>query len=113
MFEFTGNMLRDESIDNFNEFLWRPRPPSMLNAADRKKVRKNLRTYSAQFEEADAMEADAATRQLILTRRKQLEEWRAYRAKHASAGHQKKEDKMTVIEEIKEEIIEEKEEIVE
>ncbi len=47
----------------------------MLNAADRKKVRKNLRTYSAQFEEADAMEADAATRQLILTRRKQLEEW--------------------------------------
>ena len=75
--------------------------------------RKNLRTYSAQFEEADAMEADAATRQLILTRRKQLEEWRAYRAKHASAGHQKKEDKMTVIEEIKEEIIEEKEEIVE
>lgn len=113
LFEFTGTMLRDESIDQFKEFLWRPRPASLLNAADRKKVRKNLREYSAQFDEADAMEADAATREAILLRRSQLEEWRSYRSKYANNGEEKNEVQAELIEEIKEVIIEEKEEVVE
>ncbi|CAG89127.2 DEHA2F09768p [Debaryomyces hansenii CBS767] len=113
LFEFTGNMLKDNSIDHFKEFIWRPRPASLLNAADRKKVRKNLREYSAQFDEADAMEADAASREAILLRRKLLEQWRSYRAKHAANGSKKNEVQAEIIEEIKEEIIEEKEEVVE
>mmetsp|Transcript_9059 Transcript_9059/g.8961 ORF Transcript_9059/g.8961 Transcript_9059/m.8961 type:complete len:143 (+) Transcript_9059:781-1209(+) len=113
LFEFTGNMLKDNTIDHFKEFIWRPRPPSLLNAADRKKIRKNLREYSAQFDEADAMEADAASREAILLRRKLLEEWKAYRAKHAANGLKKNEVQAEIIEEIKEEIIEEKEEVVE
>lgn len=113
LFEFTGNLLRDESIDQFKEFLWRPRPASLLNAADRKKVRKNLREYSAQFDEADAMEADAATREAILLRRKLLEEWRVYKSKHNDKSSEKNDVQAEVIEEIKEEIIEEKEEVIE
>lgn len=42
LFEFTGNMLKDNSIDHFKEFIWRPRPASLLNAADRKR---SERTY--------------------------------------------------------------------
>ncbi|EMG47628.1 PRT1 Eukaryotic translation initiation factor 3 subunit B [Candida maltosa Xu316] len=113
LYEFTGNLLRDDSIDQFKDFVWRPRPESLLTNSDKKKVRSNLREYSAQFEEADAMEADAAVREAILARRKALEEWRAYRAKHVGRKVQANEVQAEIIEEIKEEIIEEKEEIVE
>ncbi|RCK66454.1 Eukaryotic translation initiation factor 3 subunit B [Candida viswanathii] len=114
LYEFTGNLLRDDSIDQFKDFVWRPRPESLLTNSDKKKVRSNLREYSAQFEEADAMEADAAVREAILARRKALEEWRAYRAKHvAKQGVKSNDVQAEIIEEIKEEIIEEKEEVVE
>lgn len=113
IYEFTGAVVRDELVDQFKEFIWRPRPASLLNAADRKKVRKNLREYSAQFEENDAMEADAATREAILLRRLQLEEWRAYRQPYVKSADQlQHEDQAELIEEIKEEIIEEKEEVI-
>ncbi|KAI5959839.1 PRT1 [Candida pseudojiufengensis] len=113
LYEFTGNLLRDESIDQFNDFIWRPRPESLLTNNDKKKVRSNLREYSAQFEEIDAMEADAAVKEAILARRKALEDWRAYRAKHVGKKTKTNDVQAEIIEEIKEEIIEEKEEIVE
>lgn len=112
LYEFTGNMLRDESVDHFRELIWRPRPASLLGPEDIKKVKKNLREYSAQFDEADAMEADAATREAILNRRRLLEEWRAYRAQYASQAKDESDVEAQIIEEIKEEIIEEKEELV-
>ena len=113
LYEFTGNLLRDDSIDQFKDFVWRPRPPSLLTNSDKKKVRSNLREYSAQFEEADAMEADAAVKEIILARRKALEEWRKYRAKHISKqGNSKNEVQAEIIEEIKEEIIEEKKKLL-
>ncbi|ODV79456.1 translation initiation factor eIF3 subunit [Suhomyces tanzawaensis NRRL Y-17324] len=113
LYEFTGNLLKDESVDQFREFIWRPRPASLLSAADRKKVRSKLSEYSAQFEEIDAMEADAAVREAILARRKALEEWRTYRAQYAGKAVKTNEVQAEIIEEIKEEIFEEKEEIVE
>lgn len=113
LFEFTGTLLRDEQMDDFKELIWRPRPESLLTAADVKKVKKQLREYSAQFDEIDAMEADAATREAILLRRRLLEEWKAYRAKHAGATSEDRSVEAEIVEEIKEEIIEEKEEVVE
>ncbi|CAI5760251.1 unnamed protein product [Candida verbasci] len=114
IYEFTGNLLRDDSIDQFKEFIWRPRPESLLSNSDKKKVRSNLKEYSAQFEEIDVMEADAAVKEAILARRKQLEDWRKYRSKFHEINKAKNDEAIEeTIEEIKEEIIEEKEEIVE
>lgn len=113
LYEFTGNLLRDDSIDQFKDFIWRPRPKSLLTEDDIKKVKKSFREYSAQFDEIDAMEADAATREAILLRRKLLEEWKAYRAKHQANVTEEYDGEAEVVEEIKEEIIEEKEEVVE
>ncbi|KAG7191697.1 Translation initiation factor 3 subunit b [Scheffersomyces spartinae] len=113
LFEFTGNMLREEPIDQFKEFIWRPRPASLLSSADKKTVRKNIKEYSAQFDENDAMEADAATREAILNRKRKLEEWRAYRAHFANKNTKENNVEAEVIEEIKEVIIEEKVEAVE
>ncbi|KAG7666194.1 PRT1 [[Candida] subhashii] len=113
IFEFTGNLIRDETLDQFREFIWRPRPESLLTNADKKKVRANLRQYADQFELADAMEADAAVKEAIMARRKALADWREYRAKHVGKAVQTGDVKMKIIEEIKEEIIEEKEEVIE
>ncbi|CDK26544.1 unnamed protein product [Kuraishia capsulata CBS 1993] len=119
LYDLAGHLLREDLIDNFKAFEWRPRPASLLTAADRKKVRKNLKEYSAQFDELDAMEADTALRELILLRRRLLKEWTSWRQtvveKLAELGLDQKEetDNEEIIEEIKEEILEETEEVIE
>lgn len=120
IYSFVGTLVKEEAIEQFKSFIWRPRPASLLSAADRKKVRKNLREYSAQFDENDAMEADAKTREVILSRRKMLEEWNSWRSQVEDRLHQLHLDgqretprREESIEEIKEEILEEKEEVLE
>ncbi|KAH3670883.1 hypothetical protein OGAPHI_000594 [Ogataea philodendri] len=118
IFDLVGNLCKEELIDGFREFEWRPRPASILSANDRKKVRKNLKEYAAQFEEADAMEADAELRELILKRKKLLTEWYTWRSsviaklKELNLTEQQHETREEVIEEVKEEILEETEEVV-
>lgn len=120
IFDFGGRLLRDELVDDFKVFMWRPRPESLLKGGDKKKVRKNLREYSAQFDEIDAMEQSTAARELILTRRRLLEEWTSWRSSIEShkedygiVEQTSNEEDEEVIEEIMEEIVDEKEEIVE
>ncbi|VEU19635.1 DEKNAAC100207 [Brettanomyces naardenensis] len=119
IYDCIGRLLKEEIIDGFKEFEWRPRPASLLSKADKKKVRKSLREYSAQFEEDDAMEANAELREQILRRKKLLRDWRSWRKiveqklekLNLTAHHE--ESKVEVIEEIKEVVLEEKEEIIE
>lgn len=105
--------------------MWRPRPESLLTNGEKKKVRKNLREWSAQFDELDAMQADSAMRELILSRRSMLEGWTRYREERMSVMEEEynyriydqvemstAEEDYEVVEEIKEEILEEKEEEV-
>lgn len=111
-YDLSGSTLKDESIDQFKDFIWRPRPKSLLTPEDVEKVERSMAEYSAQFDETDAMEADAATREAILLRRRLLEEWKAYRSGFTvKQSHEHVEAE--IVEEIKEEIIEEKEEVVE
>lgn len=79
VYNLAGNIIREEMIDNFKNFTWRPRPESLLTHSEKKKVRKNLKEWSVQFDEQDAMEANIAMRELILQRRHMLEEWTQYR----------------------------------
>lgn len=83
LYDVTGAMIRDEDIPNFRNFAWRPRPESRLSNAEKKKVRKNLKEWSAQFSEQDHMAADTAMRDLILKQREMLKEWTEYRAEAA------------------------------
>jgi translation initiation factor 3 subunit B len=86
-------------------------------------VRKNLREYSREFEEADLAKKNTANRQVVEHRRRLLEEWLAWRASVAeeleAEGY--KLDQLTrpsadetggeVVEEWVEEIIDEQEEV--
>ncbi len=80
LYDFKGTLLREEHIERFKQWLWRPRPPTLLSKEEQKKIRKNLREYSKVFEEQDQIKRDAGNRQVVEARRRLLEEWRAWRA---------------------------------
>ncbi|RYP40314.1 hypothetical protein DL768_010651 [Monosporascus sp. mg162] len=130
LYDFKGEQLREEPVDKFKQWLWRPRPPTLLTKDEQKQIRKNLREYSRQFEQEDAERGASADLAVIEARRRLLDEWYAWRASvdaeleeerearglpKLSAEEQAKqpeEGEQQVIEEIVEEVLEESEEIV-
>ena len=117
MFNIAGVIIKEDILPNMKNFAWRPRPESLLSNAEKKKVRKTLKEWSAEFDEQDAMANDSAVRDLILKQRAMLKEWREYRAAKAQTttifdiapwlDTTKDHEDFVKIEEIKEEIVEE------
>ncbi|EME80162.1 uncharacterized protein MYCFIDRAFT_86792 [Pseudocercospora fijiensis CIRAD86] len=133
MYDFSGKLLREEPIEQFKQFTWRPRPERLLSKEEMKNIRKNLREYSKQFDEADTAKRSSADKAVIEARRRQLDEWIAWRERtreelleerhglglpektpeQAALDVEEDGDESKVVEEIFEEIIEETEEIME
>ncbi|GLI74515.1 translation initiation factor 3 subunit b [Penicillium ochrochloron] len=132
---FSGTTLSENPTEKFKQFLWRPRPPTLLSKEEQKQVRKNLREYSKEFDEEDRYAVDIANTAVVEQRKRVLSEWLAWLrrekeiqaeereafglpedvdspklAKDARAGNQQEGD--TIVEEIVEEIIEETEEVI-
>lgn len=131
LYDFKGTLLRDEHIDRFKQFSWRPRPATLLTKEEQKQVRRNLREYSKVFDEQDANKRQSANKAVIEQRRRLLDEWRAWREQVMADLREQREDMGLsaesegveteaadggvdgkVIEEIQEEIIQESEEVV-
>jgi len=121
LYDFKGALLREEHIERFNQFLWRPRPPTMLSKEEQKTIRKNLREYSRQFDEEDEFERDTATKEVVEARKRLLNEWLAWRERVEKELEREREEagwtppvketeEDAVIEEIVEEVIAETEE---
>lgn len=132
LYNFRGDLLREEHIDKYKQFTWRPRPQTMLSKDEQKLVRRNLRDYSKIFDEQDTLRDNKASQEVVDERRRQLREWLDWRAQtkadlreqrlviglpadpkeeeeaRADAG----EEEGKVVEEIVEEIIKETEEVV-
>ena len=121
-------------MERFKQWVWRPRPERLLSKDEMKNVRKNLREYSRQFEEADQSKKSSANKAVVEARRRQLEEWLAWREKvesqlleerqdlglpelseerQALIVEEEKDGEGKVVEEIFEEILDETEEILE
>ncbi|KAI6793955.1 hypothetical protein KC332_g17038, partial [Hortaea werneckii] len=111
-----------------------PRPERLLSKEEMKNVRKNLREYSRQFEEADIAKKSSANKAVVDSRRRMLEEWLAYRERTQEDLLEERRDmglpdiseerkalmvgdevdgEGKVVEEIFEEILEESEEVIE
>ncbi|KAI9883482.1 MAG: Translation initiation factor 3 subunit b [Watsoniomyces obsoletus] len=133
LYDFKGTQLREEHVDRFKQWIWRPRPPTLLSKEEQKQVRKNLREYSKMFEEQDQSELDTANLAVVETRRRLLNEWIQWRKTEEEEVREEREalglpadptklgtedddeddeEEDAVIEEIVEEIVEESEEIV-
>ena len=132
LYDFKGELLKEEHIDKFKQFIWRPRPPTLLSKEEQKQIRKNLREYSKDFEEEDRIADDKEKGAVVEERRRMLSEWLAWRANEAEElradrremglPEDPKEEKAradgaeaeeaAVVEEIVEEIVDETEEIM-
>jgi translation initiation factor 3 subunit B len=132
---FSGTTLAENPTEKFKQFLWRPRPPTLLSKEEQKQVRKNLREYSKEFDEEDKYAVDIANTAVVEKRKRVLSEWVAWIRKEKELLAEEKEDlglpeedvaadqlkgakaeteaeADTVVEEIVEEIIEETEEVI-
>lgn len=135
LYDFKGELLREDHLDKFKQWQWRPRPPTLLSKDEQKTIRKNLREYSRVFEQEDAERIAGADQEVIDRRRRLLEDWVAWResverdleeerttlhipknlveellkakTEQIASGEEEK-----VVEEIVEEVLEESEEIV-
>lgn len=130
MYDFKGEQLREEPVEKFKQWLWRPRPASLLTKDEQKAIRKNLREYSKVFDQEDADRGASADLAVVEHRRNLLDEWLAWRemvveevlAERRELGlpedplegliKETDEGEDQVIEEIVEEIVEETEEII-
>lgn len=124
LYDFKGELLREEHIEKFKQLLWRPRPSTFLSKDEQKTIRKNLREYSRLFDEEDQIEEDKEKGAIVEKRRRILSEWLAWRKREEEdlrterGGDVKEEDDVeeegegTVVEEIMEEVLDEVEEIV-
>lgn len=130
IYDFKGEQLREEPTEKFKQFLWRPRPPTLLTKDEQKAIKKNLREYSKVFDQEDADRGASADLAVVEQRRRLLDEWMSWRANMEEdvtfekqelglpldpleglfARTESEEDQ--VIEEIVEEIVEETEEIM-
>ncbi|KAH6623748.1 eukaryotic translation initiation factor 3 subunit B [Chaetomium tenue] len=139
LYDFRGELLREEAIEKFKQWSWRPRPATLLTKEEQKQIRKNLREYSRVFEQEDADRISSADVAVVEARRRLLLEWVTWResmeeelvedraalglpedpvaellrqktaAITPAAGEEQEEQ---VVEEIMEEVLEESEEIV-
>jgi translation initiation factor 3 subunit B len=137
IYDFRGEPLREEAIEKFKQFAWRPRPPTLLSKEEQKQIRKNLREYSRVFEQEDTERISSADVAVVEARRRLLNEWYAWREsteeelaeeraalglpenpvaelleKKTPAAAEGGEKEEQVIEEIMEEVLEESEEVV-
>jgi translation initiation factor 3 subunit B len=130
LYDFKGEQLREEPVEKFKQWLWRPRPPTLLTKEEQKQIRKNLREYSKVFDQEDADRGASADLAVVEHRRRLLDEWLAWRAQIEEEVKEEREarglpldpldgllkktdeEEDQVIEEIVEEIVEETEEII-
>lgn len=105
IWDFKGQQLVHQSQDKFKQFVWRPRPPTLLSKDTQRKIRKELKDFSRQFDEDDAAEENRGSAEKLAQRQREIAEWDAWRArnnarlaearealgkelKHAAAGEQ-------------------------
>ncbi|KAK9695667.1 Translation initiation factor 3 subunit b [Basidiobolus ranarum] len=79
VWDFKGSMLFKKVLDKFKQILWRPRPKSLLTSEQKKKIRKNLKDYSREFDQEDLSSQNAMSAAVIAQRRKLNEEWYSWR----------------------------------
>eukprot|EP01136_Pigoraptor_vietnamica_P027141 Opistho-1_new@83101 len=79
LWSFQGRLLRKANIDKFYQFLWRPRPKTLLTKEQIKNIKKNLKQYSSKFDRQDLLEATKLSKEVVEKRKRLMDDWREYR----------------------------------
>lgn len=81
IWDFRGQEHDKQILDRFKQFLWRPRPRTLLTKEQQRLVRKNLKEFSRVFDEEDAAEESNISAELIAQRKRLVDEWNAWRVR--------------------------------
>lgn len=81
LWSFQGKIMKRVMLKNFEQFLWRPRPKTLLTEQQQKEVKKNLKKYYAQFESKDRLRSTRASKELLEKRANLRELFMEYRTK--------------------------------
>ena len=84
LWTFQGAVYHEVAYENFYQFIWRPRPKSLLDHAQKKTIIKNLRKYERRFAHEDKLKDVARQREATTEKRamrRQLRNLIADRAK--------------------------------
>lgn len=81
MWTFQGRIMKRVILKNFVQFLWRPRPVTLLSEAKQKEIRKNLKKFYPQFESKDRLRMTRASKELMEKRAQLREQFLVYRTK--------------------------------
>lgn len=79
IWDFRGQELEKHILDRFKQFLWRPRPRTLLTKEQQRLIRRNLKEFSRAFDEEDAAEESNISAELIALRKRLVDEWNAWR----------------------------------
>lgn len=80
---FNGKLLHSAPRDRFYQFLWRPRPPSLLPKEELAAVKANLKKYAKAYDEEDAALLHEADAEIVAARRAAIDAWKAWQASRA------------------------------
>ena len=109
IWDFKGQEIEKHILERFKQFVWRPRPRTLLSKEKQRAIRKNLKEYSRQFDEEDAAEESNVSAEQVAQRKRLVDEWNAWRlrCKEEIAEERRKRGKKAVGEEKHEEVKEE------
>jgi translation initiation factor 3 subunit B len=82
IWDFKGTQLLHTPVDKFKQFLWRPRPPTLLTKDLQRKVRRELKEHSRAFDEQDQAEENRGTAEKRAQREREVAEWNAWRKRN-------------------------------
>lgn len=75
IWSFNGKLIYRLPRERFFQFLWRPRPPTLLSPEKEAEIQKNLKKYSKKYEEEDELVAKGQDEEVMKERMRALDEW--------------------------------------
>ncbi|KAJ7180562.1 eukaryotic translation initiation factor eIF2A-domain-containing protein [Mycena filopes] len=79
IWNFRGEEIKKDLREHFKQFIWRPRPPSLLSKDKQRELRQNLPEFSRLFKQDDAQEENEVSAELAAYRKRLVDEWNAWR----------------------------------
>eukprot|EP00386_Alphamonas_edax_P011829 GDKI01037203.1.p1 GENE.GDKI01037203.1~~GDKI01037203.1.p1 ORF type:complete len:710 (+),score=268.12 GDKI01037203.1:80-2209(+) len=79
---FQGRLQHKSNKDKFYQAMWRPHPPSLLDAKKQEEVKKNLKEYSKKFDDVDNKLRTAQLRAFQEKRQREMEAFLTVKASH-------------------------------
>jgi translation initiation factor 3 subunit B len=115
---FLGRVLHRVNLDLLYEFLWRPRPPSLLTPGQEKKIRKNLKQNLKKLEEEVREQDERVKEQIRKERQRQFDQFMEFMERIKQEYEEMKQERYALRgyasdeEEVVEEVVEQWEEEV-